>query len=389
MGLFDKIFGHAPKPVGVYGGVFKMLDGYTPRFTSFNGGIYESELIRAAINARATHISKLKVEFLGSAQPGLKHLLSKGPSEYARWSQFLYRVSTILDCNNNCFLAPTYNRFGDMTGIFCLVPSRCEVVEYGGVPYLRYEFSDGNKASMELNRCGILTKFQYKNDLLGESNAALLPTLDLINIQQQGIKEGVKSAASYKFWGQLSNFAKDEDIAKERRRFSAENFGKDADAGGMLLFPNTYNNIHQAESKPWIAATEEMQSIKDNVYGYFGVNDDVLQNRAFGDAWTAFYEGCVEPFSIQFSEVLTAMLYSPREQASGNAVIATANRLQYMSNSDKLSYSTELLDRGVISINEAREVWNMAPVDDGDQRIIRGEYYKTDEKLGENDDGEE
>ena len=83
------------------------------------------------------------------------------------------------------------------------------------------------------------------------------------------------------------------------------------------------------------------------------------------------------------------MLYSPREQASGNAVIATANRLQYMSNSDKLSYSTELLDRGVISINEAREVWNMAPVDDGDQRIIRGEYYKTDEKLGENDDGEE
>lgn len=155
------------------------------------------------------------------------------------------------------------------------------------------------------------------------------------------------------------------------------------------MFPNTYSNIHQAESKPWIAATEEMQSIKDNVYGYFGVNDDVLQNRAFGDAWTAFYEGCVEPFSIQFSEVLTAMLYSPREQASGNAVIATANRLQYMSNSDKLSYSTELLDRGVISINEAREVWNMAPVDDGDQRIIRGEYYKTDEKLGENDDGEE
>lgn len=389
MSLFDKIFGHAPAPVGPYGGEFKMLDGYTPRFTSFSGGVYESELIRSVINSRATHISKLRIEILGSAQPGLRRLLSHGPSEYARWSQFLYRLSTILDCCNNAFLAPTYNEFGEMTGIFTPLPSRCEVVQYDGVPYLRYEFNDGNKASMELDRCGIMTKFQYKNDLLGESNAALLPTMDLIHIQQQGIKEGIRSAASYKFWGQLSNFSKSEDLARERKRFSAENFGKEAQAGGLLLFPNTYQNINQVKADPWVADSDEMKAIKDSVYGYFGVNDDILQNRAYGDAWTAFYEGCVEPFAIQLSEVMTRMLFTLREQSSGNEVIATANRLQYMSNKDKLNYSKELLDRGVISINEAREVWNMAPVDGGDQRVIRGEYYATDDKLGEDEDAEE
>ena len=389
MSLFDKIFGHAPTPVGPFGGEFKMLDGYTPRFTSFSGGVYESELIRSVINARATHISKLRIEILGSAQPGLRRLLYHGPSEYARWSQFLYRLSTILDCCNNAFLAPTYNEFGEMTGIFTPLPSRCEVVQYDGVPYLRYEFNDGNKASMELDRCGIMTKFQYKNDLLGESNAALLPTMDLIHIQQQGIKEGIRSAASYKFWGQLSNFSKSEDLARERKRFSAENFGKEAQAGGLLLFPNTYQNINQVKADPWVADSDEMKAIKDSVYGYFGVNDDILQNRAYGDAWTAFYEGCVEPFAIQLSEVMTRMLFTLREQSSGNEIIATANRLQYMSNKDKLNYSKELLDRGVISINEAREVWNMAPVDGGDQRVIRGEYYATDDKLGEEEDAEE
>ena len=61
MGLFDKLFGNRPRPRGDYDGVFRMLDGYTPTFTSFGGGVYESELIRAAINTRATHISKLNV----------------------------------------------------------------------------------------------------------------------------------------------------------------------------------------------------------------------------------------------------------------------------------------------------------------------------------------
>jgi hypothetical protein len=35
------------------------------------------------------------------------------------------------------------------------------------------------------------------------------------------------------------------------------------------------------------------------------------------------------------------------------------------------------------------EIWNLPPVEDGDVRIIRGEYYTTDEKLSlENEEGE-
>ena len=59
MGLFDFLFKNRPKPVGKYEGSFQMLDGYRPHFTSFGGSIYESELIRAAINARATHMTSL------------------------------------------------------------------------------------------------------------------------------------------------------------------------------------------------------------------------------------------------------------------------------------------------------------------------------------------
>ena len=79
MGLFDLFLKNRPKPRGEYQGRFQMLNGYEPRFTTWSGGIYESELIRSAINARAVHISKLKFESTGSARPALQGKLKKRP----------------------------------------------------------------------------------------------------------------------------------------------------------------------------------------------------------------------------------------------------------------------------------------------------------------------
>ena len=236
MGLFDWLFPKNKEPKGEFQGAFKMLDGYKPRFTSFDGSPYDCELIRAAINIRATHISKLKVETKGSAKPALQRKLAHGPNEFQTWSQFLYRASTLLDVYNTLFICPVLDMYGEMSGIYTPLPASCTIVQYNGKPYLRYEFTDRTHAAIELSSCGIMTKFQFKSDFFGESNRALYPTMDLISIQNQGIQEGVKSAATYRFMATLNNFAKPEDLAAERKRFTAENFARDAQGGGLLLF---------------------------------------------------------------------------------------------------------------------------------------------------------
>ena len=390
MGLFDLIFKNRPKPRGEYEGFFKLLDGYTPHFTTWGGGMYESELIRAVINARATHISKLHVELTGAARPALQSKMKHAPNKFQTWSQFLYRASTILDIHNTLFICPVYDDYGEPSGVYTPLPHQCEIVQYNGVPFLRYDFGWGEKAAIELEYCGIMTKFQYKNDILGENNHALFPTMDLIHIQNQGIQEGVKSAATYRFMAQVSNFTKAEDLAKERRRFTEENFSKDAKGGGLLLFPNTYKDVKQIEVKPWIVDDKQMEIIKSNVFEYFGVNEDVLENKAFGDAWAAFYEGAIEPWSIQFSEVMTKMLYTLREQTQGNQVMATSSRLQYMSNADKLAVSAQMADRGLMTRNEIREIWNLAPLPEplGSQLPVRGEYYNANDTNEVNNDEE-
>lgn len=378
MGLFEKIFGERPAPRNE--GVFKTLTAYSPVFTSWGGELYESEMVRSAINARATHISKLSVVVNGAAQPRLQTRLRLAPNEFQTWGQFLYRLSTILDVENTAFIVPVRDR-DEVVGIYPVLPTRCEIVSVKGEPWLRYQFSDGRVAAVAYADVGVMTKHQYHDDMFGDTNKALAPTMQLIDMNNQGINEGVKSAATFRFMARLNNFAKPEDIKKEQQRFTRENL--QADAGGVLLFPNTYSDIQQIKSNPFVVDADQLKAISTNVYNYFGVNEDILQNKAFGDAWAAFYEGCVEPFAIQFADVLTKMLFTDRERASGSYIMATANRLQYMSNGDKLAVSAQMADRGLMTRNEIREIWNLPPLPEGigDQLPVRGEYYNIGEGV--------
>ena len=394
MSLFDMIFrpDKAKKKddalQGAYS-LFKTLTAYQPIFTSWGGAIYESEIVRAAIDARARHMSKLKVEVMGSANPSLQSKLRQGPNQWHTWSQFFYRVSTILDINNTCFIVPVHDDRFIVTGIFPVLPVNCDLIEYEGQIWLRYRFANGQIGAVEFNKCAVMTKHQYKSDFFGDANTAINETMKLIHIQNEGIEEAVKNTSTFRFMAQLSNFAKPEDLAKERERFTAQNLATEAESGGFLLFPNTYKDIRQIDVKPYTVEPDQMQQIRENVFNYFGVNEDVLQNKAFGDAWSAFYEGAIEPFAIQFSESITKALFSERERAQGTFIMATSNRLQYLSNKDKLDVSSQLLDRGIFSINDVRDIWNLPPVDGGDVRIIRGEYYTTSEKLNSTEEVDE
>jgi len=382
MGLLDKILGKSEKTNQVIkaGETFKMVSAYEPVFRDWRGEIYESLLVRAAIDARARHASKLKIEIVGSAKPDLMARLARKPNPWHTWSQELYRISTILDCCNNCIIVPIYDSGLNKIGIFAVLPSQCKVVRYKDEIYLKYKYmGDRETAACKWSECAVLTRYQFKNDFFGSSNLPLDSTMDLLDIQRQGIKEAIKSTAGYKFMAKLSNFTKVEDLNKERENFSEAAFGKEANKSGVLLFPNTYNEIKQIDIKPWTPDKDQMELINKNIYSYFGVNEDVLMNKVQGDAWSAFFEGAIEPFALQFSEAMTAALFSEHEIAFGNCIMATANRIAYMSFKDKLEYVSQMGDRGMLLIDEAREVFNLAPLPDGkgQRALARGEYYDT------------
>lgn len=387
MGLFDWIWKKPQIDVARYNdGYFKTLTAYRPHFSTWNGALYESELVRSAIDTRARNISKLKPEIYGSAQPTLQAKLRLKPNNWQTWSQFLYRTSTILDMHNTAVIVPVYDDLMNPVGYFTVLPNRCEIVEIDGVPYLRYQFKNGQMAANYLKECAILTKFQYSSDFFGETNEALEPTMKLIHLDNQGIEEAVKNGASFRFLARMNNFQKPSDLVNERRRFNEMNLRSD-DGGGLLLFPNTYTDIKQLDQKAYTVPEAELREIRTNVYNYFAVNEDVLQSKAFGDSWSAFYESVIEPFAIQFSETMTQAIFTDKEQVLGSGIMLTANRLQYLTTAEKLNVSSQMADRGVMNRDEIREIWNLAPIPNGEGQAytIRGEYkLVTDEQEEEN-----
>lgn len=386
MGLFDKIF--RPRDATqsdraqAAGEFFQTLTAYQPVFTSWGGAIYESEIVRAAIDARARHISKLKVDCVGTANPSLQAKLRLGPNQWQSWSQFLYRVSVITDVHNTCVIVPVFDERMVITGLYPVLPTMCTLVEYDGELWLRMTFSNGQTGAVEYRKCAVITRHQYKDDFFGPSNDVLRDTMRLIHINSQGIEEGVRNSASFRFIAQLSNFANEEDLALERQRFTEKNLR--SDSGGVLLFPNTYKDIKQINVSPYSVDADQMKLIRENIFNYFGVNEAVLQSAAEASQLEAFFDGSIEPMSIQLSESLTRACFSERERAQGSCIMATANRLQYMPVSAKVQMARELGDRGALMIDEIRELFNYAPLPDGAGQVapIRGEYKPAD-SLGE------
>lgn len=377
MGLLDKIFPKQAQEKQV-DGYFKTLNAYTPSFTTYQGGIYEMELTRSAIHSFANMCSKLKPEIQGSAYKNLEKTLQFKPNQFMDTTKFIYRLATILSVDTTAFIIPLYgDDYKTIVGYYPLLPQRTEIVQWQGEPWLRYTFNNGQKAAIELDKVGVLTNYQYKNDFFGDGHNALNPTLQLLDVQKQGMEEGIKQSAMIRFMAKLGQTLRPEDITKERERFSRDNLSAD-NLTGVMMFDAKYSDVKQIDSKPFIIDADQMKLIQTNVYNYFGTNEKILQNSYSEEEFNAYYEGKIESFALQLGLVMTNMTFTAHERAYGNQIMFTANRLAYASNKTKLQISTQLFDRGILTTNNVMEIWNMMPVVDGDKRYIRREYVEVD-----------
>ena len=104
MRFLDYLFhGKELKAIGNY---FKMLNGYSPTFTSFSGGVYEMDLTRTAVNNFATHCSKLKPEIEGSALKTLEKTLQHKPNYFMDTTKFIKRLATYVAVEHTAFIIP-------------------------------------------------------------------------------------------------------------------------------------------------------------------------------------------------------------------------------------------------------------------------------------------
>ena len=394
MGIFDRSKRNVEERKGIkrLDNTFKLINGYTTVFTTYNGGLYEMGLTRSCIDKIATQCSKLHPVINGNrTYKDLNVLLQNKPNRLMTTQQFLYRLITILMVENNAYIVPIFENSMSMK-IVGFYPARAEgsrIVKYENKDYLIYKVNETEYA-IEYEYVGVLRRHYYKKEYLGESNAAIHSTMDLINTQEQGIKSGIRSGAAIRFLARLGVVQNSKSINEEQQRLKNEQLSMENN-GGILIFDNKYVDIQKVDSKPFIVDKDQMDLIKQNVFDYFHMSEQILQNTASEDQWNLFYEDVVEPIAIQISQVLTNIIVKAEDIVKGVNVVLESTKLQFISNKTKLEVSQQLFDRGILSTNQVMDIWNLPHVpDEEDKRYIRKEYTEVnnlDKEVNEN--GEE
>lgn len=375
--LFDRIFGRRPTPTQMQS--LRMLNQFTPTFTMMNDA-YDSDVVRAAVDAIARNAAKLKPKHIrrlnGTVTPtnsNIEYLLSVRPNPYMDGYSFLYKVVTQLYLQNNAYIFIDWADNGQARGFYPVNASNVEFVEAQGEIFVKFAFMAGQQVTLPYKEIIHLRRFFYKNDLYGENSArALMPTLELINTTNEGLVNAVKSSASLRGLLKFSAMMKPEDMKKQRDAFVTDYL--DISNNGGVAATDSKAEYIPLESDPKMVDAKQMELIEDKVYKYFNVNAAIVKSDYSEQQWNSFYESVVEPIAIQLSLEFTSKVFTDREQGWGNEITFESNRLQYASVPTKVSLVNTLMPMGLLTLNEAREIFNLSAVEDGDKRLMSLNY---------------
>ena len=374
--MIQNMFGNGRGPSTVTR--WRALNDFMPVFTPFGGELYDSDVVRTCIDAIARNAAKLKPRHVrimageilkGSA--ALDYLLQTRPNPYMSAYDMIYKVVSQLYSNNNAFIY-IHVENGYVTGLYPLNFSSVELVEYQGELYGKFTFGTGFQMTVPYTSLIHLRRHFNRDDIFGESNQPFKPTLSLIQTINQGIVNAIKSSARLRGWLKYNMVLQPDDLKANRDKFVADYLSVSNDGGIGALDTKADFTPANVESK--MADDKQMAIVRENAYRYFGVNEKIVQSNYTEDEWAAFYESVLEPIAIQLSLEMTDKMFTPRERGHGNAIVVEANRLQYASARTKISVVNTLTPLGLLTVNEGREVFNLAPVPDGDKRLVSLNY---------------
>lgn len=374
--LFEMIFGRQPRQQGIQTQL-KMLNGYAPSFTAFSGDAYDSDIVRAAVDAIARNAAKLKAKHIrrvnGQVQETssyIEKMLSLRPNPYMDAYTFLYKVVTQLYLQNNAFIFIDIDRITkQIRGFYPVHAHTTEFLEYEGAIYAKFHFMGGQQVVLPYEDLIHLRRFFYKNDLYGEpSDRALTPTLQLIKTTDEGIMNAIKSSAYLRGILKFTSMLKPDDM-KRQRDFFIRDYLDIANNGGVAATDAKMEYV-PLNNDPKMIDDKQMEAIKRKVYNYFGVNEKIIQSNYTEDEWNAFYESTIEPLAIQMSLEFTSKVFTDNEKNRGNEIFFESNRLQYASMTTKLNLM-QMVDRGAMTPNEWRAAMNLPPIEGGDVPIRR------------------
>lgn len=376
--------------MGIINNIWKVLTGnrntYTTNTSPFNisqwqykkfgEDAYKLDAIKSSIDALARNLAKMELKHIRTDKDGNKSTVRnsdisrvlKKPNQYITSYDFLYKVATQYYLYNNAFIYPEFDEMGKLVNLYPINSKAYKIYEYKNNVYIKFTIKYTLEFTAPYSDIIHLRRFYSDDDLLGDSNEALFPAIELANATNQGIINGIANSAVIRGILKTVNILKEEDLKKNKEKFIKENL--QASNNGGVIFVDGKFDYQAIDSKPYIVSAEIVDSAKSKIYDYFGVNEEFVQNRFTGEGYDAIFEGILEPFSVMIAQAFSRVLFTEFEKSNGNDIEIAMSRLKYQPIDKITSIVTATYQLGLFTVNEYREMYGYTPVEDGDKRLV-------------------
>ncbi|WP_334046926.1 phage portal protein [Lacticaseibacillus paracasei] len=360
---------------------YKLVTNYGNGFFGWNGKVYESDIIRSAIEVKATTIGKAVAKHIRS---GAGDSIAVNPDVYIQFllsdpnplmsGQMLQeKMITQLELNNNAFAFVQNDANGMPTAIWPIVANSVEAIQDNqGNLYLKFYMPNAQTYTFPYSQVIHLRKDFNKDEIFGESNGpTLAPLMEIVTTTDQGIVSAIKNSAAVRWLLKFNTAMRPEDIEKNTKAFVASYLQtqKDQDSIGAAGV-DAKTDATQLQPTDFVPNAKQMDATVDRIYSIFHTNKAIVQSSYTENQWISYYESQIEPVIRQMSEQWTSRLFNRRQRSFGNSIVFESSDLSYASMQTKLSL-VQLVDRAVMTPNELRGFFNLSPVPDGDKMLLR------------------
>ena len=394
--LFSRIFGNEKLSDNIEPNkatVFKILDDNKAVFTPYKGNYKDDPDVIKCVDTIARNGAKMHPRHIRNysgkmenVKDNIYKLLAKKPNELQNAYKFYYQIIYNLMMYNDSVVYISKDENLNVKGLYPLDFRESKLYEYKGKLWVKFKFGRSKERFVPYDDCIHLTRFVSEDGLFGGSAKPIIKALSIKHIVDEGIINAIRTTQSIK--GVIKStkaMLKPEDVKKMRDQF-VKDFVDNGDKSGIGGLDATTDFI-PVKIEPTTASDSQLKSIDEKILSYFGINENIIQSKYNEDEWNAFYESVLEPIGLQMSLEFSSKLFTPTEKNFGNEIIFESNALQYASNNTKiqlLRYANNIMTQ-----NELREVFNLAPREGGDVILIDQNHSVMDDETNTNEGGEE
>ena len=363
----------------------QLINSYTNFITNYNAEIYNDLSVRSCVDTIARHVAKLKPVHIiqddngrNAQKSSINSLLANRPNIYMSTSDFLYKIASQLLYYGNAFVYIQKDNKQNINGFYPIDFTSCELKEYDDNLYLKFNFNNAKNIVIPYTDIIHIRRNYSTHDLLGQdAYKPLLETLTNLSKSRQSISNKVENGGKISGILKLSGMVNQAEWKTKAELFADWFKSSTSKSGGVATIDSTADFI-PVSTKAESTEEAQLKYLQSEVYSYFGINEAIVNGSYNETEWQAFYESIIEGIKIQLSQEFTAKVFTEKEKAYGNIIDFNSNRLTYASTTNKVNMVKELGALGLLTTNEARELFDLPPVEDGDKRLVSLNYINAD-----------